>query len=322
MNNEHEQRPFSEVLDALLTNDPIPIYLLYRLSDMSDEEAAEFKSRWTAVAPEKRRIIIRHMADLTEDNFTVDFVPVFMDSFADPEPAVRIAALDGLWDATDTKLISPLIQLLQEDKSDEVRAAAAAALAHFVILAEWEQLPKKAAAPIIEALLAEYKKRETTLPVKRATLEALGAAHHPDIPDLISEAYESGSRELQISAVFAMGSSADKQWLAIVLAEMENLNPEMRVEAAKASGNLGSSDAISYLEKLVEDEDYEVRLTAVAALGQIGGDSAQEILMRLLNEPESDDLYEAIEEALEEMALFSGEFQLLDFDDEDLEDEA
>lgn len=323
MNNQNsEQRPFNEILDELFTNDPLPIHELHRLSDMSVEEHETFRQRWTAVDVERRRAIVRHLADLTEDNFTVDFVPVFMDCFADSDAAVRVAALDGLWDATEMKLISPVIRLLQEDESEEVRTAAAAALSHFVVLAEWDQIPRRAAEPIVTALLAAYDDEKTAVTTRRAALEALGSANHPRIPDLIAKAYESPDEGMQISAVFAMGSSADKGWLGIIMAEMENIDPEMRVEAARAAGQLGSSDAVSYLEKLLEDEDIEVQIAAITALGQIGGDNVHETLLKLAQNPEYDDLLEVIDEALEEMALFAGEFQLLDFEeDDDLEDD-
>lgn len=323
MNNEEneEQQPFSDVLDALFTTEPLPIHLLYRLSDMTAAEHEELRQRWTAVAVEKRRLIVRHLADLTEDNFAVDYVPLFRDCFADPDAVVRVAALDGLWDATDTRLISPVTQMMQSDEAEIVRTAAVSALSHFLVLAQWGQIPRRYTEPITQALLAVYDDRDTAVATKRAALEALGAADHARITGLISNAYESSDEGMRISAVFAMGNSADKSWLAIVLAEMENMNPEMRVEAARAAGLLGSSDALSSLEKLLEDDDYEVQIAAIIALGQIGGDNVQEILLRLAQEVEDENMLVVIEEALEEMALFSGEFQLLDVDDDDDEDD-
>ncbi|MCL4263767.1 MAG: HEAT repeat domain-containing protein [Anaerolineae bacterium] len=308
-----EQLPFASVLDALFTGDPLPIHLLYRLSDMTAEEMTAFQVGWTAVPTPRRRVIVRHLADLTEDNYVVDFESVFWDCLSDSDEQVRIAALDGLWDTTDTRLIAPIIQLLQTDPADDVRVAAAAALAHFVLLVEWGQLPERFAPPIVTVLLATYEKGETAVPIRRATLEALGAANHPRIPDLIYEAYESGDEGLQISAVFAMGASADKRWLMTVLAEMDSPDPEMRAEAARASGQLGSTDAVSPLERLVEDEDLEVQLAAIEALGRIGGDAAHNLLLRLSEEVENEDLLAAVNEALEELSLFTDDFGLLDF---------
>lgn len=315
-----EQLPFASVLDALFTRDPLPIHLLHRLSDMTVEEMAAFQAGWMAVPTPRRRSITRHLADLTEDNYVVDFEPVFRGCLDDPDAQVRVAALDGIWDATDTRLIAPIIQLMQTDPVEDVRVAAAAALSHFVMLVEWGQLPERFAPTLVTALLAEYEKVDTAVPIRRAALEALGAASHPRIAALIDEAYESGDEGMQISAVFAMGASADKRWLVTVLGEMDSPDPEMRAEAARASGHLGSSDAVVYLERLIADEDIEVQLAAIEALGRIGGDAAHNLLLRLAEEEEDDELLDAVDEALEELSLFAGEFKFLDFDEDEDEE--
>jgi HEAT repeat protein len=310
MNKEITQ-PFAAVLDSLFKSEQVPIHLLYRLSDLLPEELEQFAERWPDVDEERRRVIIRHLADICEDNYVVDFGPVFAFCFQDPAAAVRIAALDGLWDASDTSLIEPIIRLMQSDESLEVRTAATAALAHYVLMAEWGELPRQVSRPIVEALLAEYEKADTALPIKSAALEALGAANHPRIAQLIAEAYESEHPEMQLSAVFAMGSSADARWLTTVLAEMDSPIADMRAEAARAAGSIGSSDAIPALANLVVDEDLDVGLAAVTALGQIGGESASRILTALAEDPEYEDLHEAVDEALEEMDWLSGEFNLM-----------
>ncbi len=312
-----EQLPFASVLDALFTKEPLPIHLLHRLSDMTAEEMATFQAGWTAVPTPRRRVIVRHLADLTEDNYVVDFEPVFRDCFRDPDEQVRVAALDGVWDANDSRLINPIIHLMQTDPAHDVRVAAAAALSHFVMLVEWGQLPERFAPPMVTALLAAYENGDTAVPIRRAALEALGAANHPRVADLIMDAYESGDEGLQISAVFAMGASADKRWLVTVLGEMDSPDPEMRAEAARASGQLGSSDAVSHLERLIADEDIEVQLAAIEALGRIGGDTAHNLLLRLAEEEEDGELLEAVDEALEELSLFAGEFKFLDFDEDE-----
>ncbi|MCP4425675.1 MAG: HEAT repeat domain-containing protein [Chloroflexi bacterium] len=316
--SEEMQQPFSTVLDALFADDPLPIEALYRLSDLSDDDFAEFRGRWSDVPDERRRVIMRHLADITEENFVVDFGPIFAYSLTDSHAPVRQTALDGIWDATDTTLINPIIAIMQTDENEEAQAAAAAALAHYVLLAEWRQLPAHISPPIVAVLLAEYEKGETAVSVKRAALEALASANHPRVAGLIEEAYESDNFEMQLSAVFAMGGSADKRWLPIVFDEMENPVEEMRAEAARAAGSIGGSDAVEALANLTVDDELSVAAMAVDALGQIGGARAQKILEELLGDPESEALREAIEETLEELVLLGGdlEFDWLDVGDE------
>lgn len=304
-----EQQTFTFVLDTLFTADPLPLELLYRLSDLNADDHAEFCKCWPDVADERRRVIVRHLVDLSEENFVVDFTPVFAYSLTDKHPSVRQAALDGIWDSTNTALVQPVIQLLATDEHEAVKAAAAGALAHYILLAEWGQLPARVAPPVVAALLAAYKREDTAVSIKRAALEALGAANHPEVVALIEEAYESANFEMQLSAVFAMGSSADNRWLPTIFDEMENPAEEMRAEAARAAGSVGGSDAVEAVANLIVDDDLSVAVAAVGALGQIGGGQAQGILDSLLEDAEFEALHEAVSEALEEMTLLGGEIE-------------
>jgi hypothetical protein len=324
MTQKTTEKPFSDALTALFTNIDVPIHELYRLSDMSAAETAEFEARWPGVDEERRRVIARHMADLTENNYVVDFAPAFGFMLTDPAAAVRLAALDGIWDTSNTGLIGPITHLMQQDDSTEVRTAAAAALAHYVLMAEWGQLPRHFSGRLVETLLAEYDKPDTPAAVKRAALEAMSAADHPRIETLILAAYHSGDFETQLSAVFAMGSSADPRWLPTVLDELENEEAAMQVEAARAAGTIGAEQAIPALARLALSEELTVALTAVHALGQIGGSTAYRILSTLLDDPEFERLHEAAGEAIEEMDWLEGniEFGLWSDvdDDEDVYD--
>lgn len=321
MEEEFIERPFTEVMRDLLESEPLPIQDIYRLSDLGREDFASFCERFSEAGAERRRALVRHMADLSEDNFVVDFAPFFDYCLNDEAVPVRLAALDGLWDATDLRLIPHIIELLENDPDDSVRAAAAAALSHYVMMAEWGEISGRGLDPIVPALLAAYDAPGASLAVRRASLEALGASTHNRIPRLIEQAYESGNQELQLSAVFAMGNSGDARWLAIVLDEMESPLLEMRAEAARAAGNIGSSDAVDALFELVHDEDLDVALAAVHALGQIGGDNIADYLGDLLDDAEFTDLHDAIEDALEEMNWMDSELDMLSFGSQDFDDD-
>lgn len=316
---EKEERPFPEVLDELFEADTVSVPLLFRLSDMSAAQHEHFTERWPDVPARRRQEIARHLADLTEENFVVEFTPVFRYLLDDPAKDVRRAALDGMWDTTNLSVIRPILHLLQTDPETAVRAAAAGALAHFILMAEWGQLPRRILPRIVEQLLAVYEAPETELAVRRRALEALGSSSHERVPDLIDAAYRSGDAELQISAVFAMGASADRRWTREIMYELENPDSEMRIEAARAAGAIGASDALRPLEKLTLDDELAVAVTAVNAIGQIGGELATEILENLANNPQAADLHEMLPEIMEEMSWYSGSISMdmFDFDDDD-----
>lgn len=315
------EQPFAVVLAALFNEEEPPIHLLFRLSDMSPMDFDHFRREWPKVGEERRVTLTRHLTDLAEDNYMVQFAPVFAYLFNDPSPYVRAAALDGVWDSEDLALVSPILTLLRADTNVDVKAAAARALAHYIILAEWGQIGDNKVDVIVDALLTEYDNPRAPLEVKRATLEAVSAAVHPRIPDLINDAYEEGSDELQLSAIFAMGVSADERWLPILEQELRSPSPDFRAEAARACGVIGSEDSIDLLEELVDDDDLEVGIAAIYALAQIGGDEAFAILNRLADDPAYEDYYEAIEEALDEIEWMDGGLDMLNIaDDEDADE--
>lgn len=315
MEKEQEQA-FDVVLEGIFEADPLPIAQLYRLSDMADEEEALFWSSWTAVPDDRRKAIVRHLADISVDNFVVDFSRIFVRSFEDDLSDVRVAALDGLWDTTDILLLPRIMELMQQDPSEEVRAAAAGALGHYVLLAEWGQLPERILPKLVGTMLAAYENEDTAVAVRRVLLEGLGAADHPRIGELIANAYETGELWMQISAVFAMGNSADRRWTVTVLGEMESPYEEMRAEAARAAGTIGNSDFVPQLAALAYDEDLAVQVAAITSLGKIGGDEVQRILANMLDDPEVEEnieVLEVVEAAMEESAMMAGDFSFVDF---------
>jgi HEAT repeat protein len=304
---------FDAVLAGLFAADEPSIPLLYRLSDLKSEEFSKFKTAWSEAKEERRSALARHMADIAEDNYLVDFSPVFAYFLTDGSPNVRIAALDGVWDSDDTKMIAPISELMAVDNDVDVRASAARALAHYILLAEWGQIESVHTEPIVAALLAELEKPAVPVEVRRAALEAVAVADDPRIAQHILDAYEDGAEDLQLSAIFAMGNTADSFWLPTLEQELASPSADFRAEAARACGMLGDEQAIEGLEQLLNDEDSDVISAAIYALGQIGGDRASDILSHLAEDTDFDEFQDVIDEALEEMEWTGGEFDMLSF---------
>jgi hypothetical protein len=308
--DEENSDAIGELMDLLKNEESLSVAALYGLSDLTPEELSLFCQGWGEFSDERKRVMIRHLADITEENFHVDFSGIFAFCLADRLPAVRLAALDGLWDTERITLINPIVELMVTDPDVQVRTLAAATIGHFILMAEWNQIPRRSVAPAVDALLSLLDDGATPTAVRRAALESLSPSSHERVASLVEEAYDSGDQELQISSIYAMGRTVDKRWLPIVLDEMASHNDEMRLEAARAAGHLGSSDAVSELADLVTDHDLEVRLAAIVALGQIGGATATRILEEMDGDPDFVDVQSAIEEALEEMAWLGGEIDL------------
>ena len=308
-----------DALDALLQHladneQTLSIARLYALSGLEQADVERVRAAWPRIPAERRQAVMRHLDEIAEANFEVDFGPVFRIGLADAEPGVRAAAIDGLWEESDVRLIEPLIDVMQNDASEGVRAAAAGSLGRFVLAGELEDISAARSGQVVEALREVIEDESETVEVRRRAVEAIGYSGAEGVSELISDAYEDADEEMRLSAVFAMGRSADRKWADLALRETDSPSAEMRFEAARASGELQNPDAIPALARLLADPDDQVREASVWALGQIGGNESRRLLTAIL-EDEDSDLREVAEAALEELEFMGGEalnFTLLD----------
>ena len=313
--------PLETTLKKLVEEtEPVSVASLYALSGLDRADLDKVRSVWPTVPLERRQVAIRHLVDIAEDNFEVDFNSIYRLGLVDADPDVRAAAIDGLWEDGDPVLIAPFIKLLQSDAAEKVRVAAASALGHFVLLGEYEELPAEKVEPVVTALQAVFANTGESIEVRRHAVEALGFRSSPEIDQIIQQAYAQPDERMRVSAVFAMGRSVDDQWGNIVLKEMDAHDPEMRFEAARAAGEIEYAPAVKPLIRLIEDVDDDVQRAAVWSLGQIGGDKARQVLTAIL-ESDAEYLYEIAEEALDELEFNSGSHPLgmLDFEEDDEE---
>ena len=120
--------PLDTTLKKLVEEtEPVSVASLYALSGLDRADLDKVRSAWPAIPLERRRTAIRHLVDIAEDNFEVDFNSIYRLGLVDVDPDVRAAAIDGLWEDGDPVLIAPFIKLLQSDATEKVRVAAASA---------------------------------------------------------------------------------------------------------------------------------------------------------------------------------------------------
>jgi len=293
--------PIEETIAELANSDKTLLNSkLAELSNLNSEELALFEKAWEAIEPKRRGQIMYRLVELAEDNFELDFDSIFKSRLKDPDDKVRSKAIEGLWESEEASLIDPLIELLEQDKSEEVQAAAATALGKFAMLAELKKLRPSYKSKICRALLAAIDDQSKPIEVKRRALEAAAPLSLPQMEKAIVTAYKSAQPKLRISALFAMGKSCNHSWLPILLKELTSADAEMRYEAAGACGELGEKEAAPYLAELITDPDVDMQLAAIRALGKIGGPEAKDCLEQCLNEP-GEVVRHAAEQALKEL---------------------
>ena len=256
---------------------------LTNLSALEPEQVEMLRRAWPHVPVERRHEVTQRLTDMLEDNLDLNFESFFAVGMEDTDADVRRAAVLGLWESQDRKLIEPLVRRLRSDADEGVRAAAAQVLGQYTELAEADKLLERDARRVVGALLEAIHDPDEAREVRRRAIEAVGPISSPQVQDLIREMYDSDDEEVRASAVYAMGRSGDDEWLSFIVDEMENPSPMMRYEAATAAGRLSNEDVIPDLMRLVENDiDPDVQSAAVNALGIIGGPRGEEALQRCL----------------------------------------
>jgi HEAT repeat protein len=313
---------FEELLKKMRDSQtPLPISSLYGLSDLTRAEAQLFQEVWSLVDAERRRWITQSLVDIAEASFEVNFSPIFRLCLNDEDEVVRSRAIEGLWEDEELSLAGLLVRLLRDDPSESVRAAAATSLGRFVLLGELEKIEAALAMMLEDALLGAIYDPYEMLEVRRRAVESIAYSGQAQVRDIIEMAYCDDEERMRISAVFAMGRSADPLWHEMVIAELDNPNPEMRYEAARACGELEASAALHALIDLIEaDPDPEVREMAIWALGRVGGKEARRVLEACC-ESEDEALCQAAEEALDELDFLGGHLDLPLFESDGWTDE-
>lgn len=313
---------FQTVLDALTApGKDFPRRYLQFFSDIGPLELKTLLDVWSRVKPDRKLSLLKGLESLAGSDTLVNFDEFARAILNDPDASVRINAIRLLDECEDLKLVPAYLQLLKNDPDAGVRAEAANALNLFVDLGELEEIPEEVYGEIQSALL-ESARGEKEARVRRRALESLGWSSNPEVVELIESAFD-GNVEWQVSALTAMGRSADDRWEDRVLRSMLEENEKVRKAAVQSAGMLGFKSArLPLLRMLESEESDDVTMAAIWSLSQIGGEDVQTYLETLLDQTEDDDMIAFLEEALDNLAFTEDidRFELMSFNPDDLED--
>ncbi len=260
------------------SGEALTVQQLYGLSDLSKREAEQLRARWADIPAQRRLAVVQQLTEAAHDELTLHLGRLLRLAMEDENATVRRTAIDGLWEETSDDLVGPLLRRLLDDEESSVRAAAARGLANYVLAGELEELNPALAMRVEEALLSVVHNRTELLDVRRHALESLAYSSETGVRHLIEDAYYSPYEEMRLSALIAMGRSADVRWRKLAQIELGNPDADMRAEAARSCGELEAQQALADLILLLEDDETRVRLAAIAALGRIGGREATDAL--------------------------------------------
>lgn len=287
------------------TSQPLAWRSLKELSNIGPESQAELHTAWQRIETTRRQEITAALGELAEDDIEFNFRQVFRNALEDADEQVRVSALDGLWEDNSLGLMHVMMDLLRDDPSGQVRAAAAVGLGRYAYLGELDELDTANADAVRDALYEATNNEEQPSDVRRRALESLGyRGAEPQIERLIGAAYADTEQLMRESAVVAMGRSMQPRWLDAIGKELGSISPALRYEAARAAGEMGdqAEPLLARLLPLVDDEDGEVSTATIWALGQVGGPHAQRVLQRIARS-KNDTRRQAATDALEELTL-------------------
>jgi HEAT repeat protein len=316
----------ADTLRRLREHDRLPdLSDLATLGNVAPADLDILRTQWPAVPVAVRRAALdRLIAAVEEEDLPLDLSDLLRLALDDADATVRRLAVDALAQEGDPAFLGRLTQMARHDADTAVRAGAAAALGAYVLAGELDELEPALAMRAEEALMMALADGNEALDVQRRALESIAYSGEVGVRQLIEDAYYSAHEDMRLSALTAMGRSADSRWRNLVRAELSNPSAAIRAEAAFAVGELEAKAALAEIVALTGDEDATVRLAAIYALGHLGGAEARTVLRRISN---SSDTVEAAaaDDALEEMAFYASDeaeaFPLYDEDEDDDEDE-
>jgi len=292
---------FTKVIDALLDEGtPFHPRFLNRLSDLDPEDSVLFAEAWPKVTLRRREAILEDMEDIQMADALLCFESVARLAIKDNAPSVRSCSLRILREYEMVELLPVFQDMAENDPDPDVRADAAAGLATYIYMGEVEDISPAKLKRVEEFLLRLISSQDTTL-VKRRALESLGFSSRREVIGLIENAYNSDDIDWVITALFAMGRSANSRWKPLVLNMLTHTQPGVRAEAASAAGELEIRSTKPLLLELLEDSDFDVRMAAIWALSQIGGKGVREALENQLEITDDTEEADQIDKALDNL---------------------
>lgn len=251
---------------------------LAELSTITNDEAATLARKWLGWTDDEVLDLHTKLADLTEEDSSMEFECIFKVGLSHSDGRVRAAAALALADSGDSSAVSKILELLAKDDELDVRTAAATAMGSFAILAAEGKFSERVRDRIFNALEAVLNDGDTPSELWRRSLEAAGGFGDSRVNRYIDRAVNAKTLEFKTSALIAIARTSDPRWLNYVATELENIEPSVRFEAVNALGEVGDEPDAFYLEEALDDQDLMVQLAAVAAAEKIAGPTAKQLL--------------------------------------------
>jgi HEAT repeat protein len=218
-------------------------------------------------APVARLSALKGLGDFRSEGAT----KCIIQALSDPEPVIKIAALDALKHSLDPAGIDPAASLLTDPNRD-------------VKLAAINTLGAYGTPKVASKLAIEYNDDK----LYKAAVGALANIDSREGKDYLIKALSNKDALVRRDAMRGLGRSWAKGDADVVAAASKLLEPsesdqEARNLAALALGNAGTNEAMKRLEAMVTGKNLLDASAAITALGYTKSEAAADVLIGVMN---------------------------------------
>jgi HEAT repeat protein len=191
-------------------------------------------------------------------------VPALLTLLSDPSDEIRAAAAHALAELEDPCALEPLLELLRNNRNSDVRESAALALG---LIGD-----RSVVAALIEAL------HDTASSVRVEAAWALGHLRAAEAVDPLLEHVNGVDGSLRFAGILALAEIGDPRCLPGLKSLIDHPHIDTRLAANTALGFLGDPAAIPGLARQLRSRSLWHRFAAFAALASLDTDEARQVL--------------------------------------------
>lgn len=282
-----------DLLYSLVTGTVFPARSdLYFLAELEGSETEELQEFWLLIPVRRRHRIARCCREIARTSPALQFNVFFRHLLTDPDPFVRQMALEGLAIDVDRHAAPAILELLATETHLPVQMAAVRTVGQLLLAGELQSWSRPLRGELLAALLQRWETSQVPLELQCCALESMGYSSDVDAQHTIEDAIVSDLEAVRISALIAMGRSADRSWDSYILEAFDDPLPPVKQAALHAAGQLQLKSFLDICLTIIEYErDQELRREAIRTLSQIGGAIAHRALLSIAvaDDPEEEE---------------------------------
>lgn len=302
--DEQVEKPSIEVVIDVLKrqDDEIDETIAYGLSDLSTKDIEQIRPVWEVLDTTYRQILLQTLVDELQENYQWDYEAFCLMILSGTENTLKGSAIELLETSESFHVMRRLLEIAQSEVDVIIRAESVRVLGNFILMGELGNITEEQIRPVYEFVFMLQQDITQNSLVRARALESIAYYSDDRVESLIREAYFSEDDTLKISALIAMGHTADSdKWEETVLSELKNGTEDMQLEAVRACGELQIARSVRQLHRYFQDAEREGQAVAIWALGEIGTKEAIRVLEQIADiaeQEEDDEMLDLVEEAM------------------------